>query len=230
MAVFRVGGGACRTRLAGASGPGSQQGPPRIFCIAFSHETGENLMKKLTLAATALAVAAALAGCGRNDDSATTASTSSAPSTTAPSSSDSSTTATAPSSTETGSANMASAPSASPSTDSSGSVASSSSGSGMSSTDASASTTAAMGAGGGGQTVYTSTCAMCHAAGVSGAPKPGDKEDWKPRIAQGKDTLYQHAITGFQGKKGMMPPKGGNTSIADADVKAAVDFMVDQSK
>jgi len=200
-------------------------------------------MKKLTLAATALAVAAALAGCGRNDDSATTASTSSAPSTTAPSSSDSSTTATAPSSssdtsslatapssTETGSANMASAPSTGLSTGSSGSVASSSSGSGMSSTDASASTTAAMGAGGGGQTVYTSTCAMCHAAGVAGAPKPGDKEDWKPRIAQGKDTLYQHAITGFQGKKGMMPPKGGNTSIADADVKAAVDFMVDQSK
>jgi cytochrome c5 len=199
-------------------------------------------MKKLTLAATALAVAAVLAGCGRNDDSATTASTSSAPSTTAPSPSDSSTTATAPSSsdtsslatapssTETGSANMASAPSTGLSTGSSGSVASSSSGSGMSSTDASASTTAAMGAGGGGQTVYTSTCAMCHAAGVAGAPKPGDKEDWKPRIAQGKDTLYQHAIAGYQGKKGMMPPKGGNTSIADADVKAAVDFMVDQSK
>jgi cytochrome c5 len=87
-----------------------------------------------------------------------------------------------------------------------------------------------MGAGGNGQTVYSATCAMCHAAGVTGAPKPGDKADWSPRIAQGKDTLYKHALAGFQGKKGMMPPKGGNTSLPDADVKAAVDFMVDQSK
>ena len=199
-------------------------------------------MKKLTLAATALAVAAMLTGCGRNDDSATTASTSPEPSTSVPSSSDSSTTATAPSSSdstsmataptpsETGSANMASAPSTGLSTDSSGSMASSSSGTGTPATDAGAGNAAAMGAAGSGQTVYTSTCAMCHAAGITGAPKPGDKEDWKPRIAQGKDTLYKHAIGGFQGKKGMMPPKGGNTSIADADVKAAVDYMVDQSK
>jgi cytochrome c5 len=87
-----------------------------------------------------------------------------------------------------------------------------------------------MGAAGNGQTVYSATCAMCHAAGVTGAPKPGDKADWAPRIAQGKDTLYQHAIAGYQGKKGMMPPKGGNTAVPDADVKAAVDYMVDQSK
>jgi len=87
-----------------------------------------------------------------------------------------------------------------------------------------------MGAGGSGQATYSATCAMCHAAGVAGAPKPGDKADWGPRIAQGKETLYKHAIGGFQGKKGTMPPKGGNTSLADADVKAAVDFMADQSK
>jgi cytochrome c5 len=87
-----------------------------------------------------------------------------------------------------------------------------------------------MGAGGSGQATYSATCAMCHAAGVTGAPKPGDKADWAPRIAQGKDTLYKHALAGFQGKKGMMPPKGGNTSLKDEDVKAAVDFMVDQSK
>ena len=71
---------------------------------------------------------------------------------------------------------------------------------------------------------------MCHASGVTGAPKFGDKADWGPRIAQGKDTLYQHALNGFQGKKGMMPPKGGNTSLPDADVKAAVDYMVSQAK
>jgi cytochrome c5 len=193
-------------------------------------------MKKLTLAATALAVAAALAGCGRNDDSATTASTSSGPSTTVPSSSDSSTLATAPSTSDTSSSNTASntaAMGAGASTSSDASTSSStmaSSSSAPSSLDTSANNTAAMGAAGNGQTVYSATCALCHAAGVTGAPKPGDKADWGPRIAQGKDTLYQHALAGYQGKKGMMPPKGGNTSLPDADVKAAVDFMVDQSK
>jgi cytochrome c5 len=98
------------------------------------------------------------------------------------------------------------------------------------SANGSASNTATMGAAGNGQTTYSSTCAMCHAAGVTGAPKPGDKAAWAPRIAQGKDTLYKHALNGFQGKQGTMPPKGGNTSLADADVKAAVDFMVSQSK
>ena len=67
---------------------------------------------------------------------------------------------------------------------------------------------------------------MCHAAGVAGAPKPGDKADWGPRIAQGKDTLYKHAIEGYTGAKGMMPARGGNTKMSDEDVKAAVDYMV----
>lgn len=70
---------------------------------------------------------------------------------------------------------------------------------------------------------------MCHAAGVAGAPKPGDKADWGPRIAQGKDTLYKHAIEGFTGAKGMMPAKGGAANLSDADVKAAVDYMADKS-
>ena len=70
----------------------------------------------------------------------------------------------------------------------------------------------------------------CHGAGVAGAPKLGDKADWGPRIAQGNDTLYQHAIQGFQGKKGVMPPKGGNTALPDDQVKAAVDYMVSQAK
>ncbi len=70
---------------------------------------------------------------------------------------------------------------------------------------------------------------MCHAAGVAGAPKPGNKEEWAPRIAQGKDTMYKHALEGFTGDKGMMPARGGNTSLTDEQVKAAVDFMADQS-
>jgi cytochrome c5 len=81
-----------------------------------------------------------------------------------------------------------------------------------------------------GEDIYKQTCFACHAAGVAGAPKLGDKAAWGPRIAQGNDTLYTHSIKGFQGKVGMMPPKGGNMSLSDADVKAAVDYMVAQSK
>ena len=77
-----------------------------------------------------------------------------------------------------------------------------------------------------GKSAYNKTCALCHAAGVAGAPKPGDKADWGPRIAQGKDTLYKHALEGFTGAKGMMPARGGNSKMADDDVKAAVDYMV----
>jgi len=80
-----------------------------------------------------------------------------------------------------------------------------------------------------GTAVFNKTCALCHAAGVGGAPKPGDKADWGPRIAQGKDTLYKHAIEGFTGQKGMMPPRGGGTSLTDDEVKAAVDYMVAKS-
>ncbi|ODU60726.1 MAG: cytochrome C [Comamonadaceae bacterium SCN 68-20] len=80
-----------------------------------------------------------------------------------------------------------------------------------------------------GKSVYGKTCSMCHAAGVAGAPKPGDKADWGPRIAQGKDTLYKHALEGFTGSKGMMPARGGAATLGDDEVKAAVDFMADQS-
>jgi len=73
-------------------------------------------------------------------------------------------------------------------------------------------------------------CGVCHGAGVAGAPKFGDKAAWAPRIAQGNDTLYTHAIKGFQGKAGMMPAKGGNASLKDEDVKASVDYMVGKAK
>lgn len=81
-----------------------------------------------------------------------------------------------------------------------------------------------------GESIYKQSCFACHAAGVAGAPKLGDKAAWAPRIAQGNETLYTHSIKGFQGKAGMMPAKGGNVSLSDADVKAAVDYMVAQSK
>lgn len=80
-----------------------------------------------------------------------------------------------------------------------------------------------------GKSVYGKTCAMCHAAGVAGAPKPGDKEAWAPRIAQGNDTMYKHALEGFTGDHGMMPARGGSSKLTDEEVKAAVDFMVSQS-
>ena len=81
-----------------------------------------------------------------------------------------------------------------------------------------------------GKSIYGKTCAMCHAAGVAGAPKPGDKADWAPRIAQGNDVLYKHALEGFNGAKGSMPARGGSIALKDEEVKAAVDFMVAQSR
>ena len=81
-----------------------------------------------------------------------------------------------------------------------------------------------------GKSVFGKTCAMCHAAGVAGAPKPGDKADWGPRIAQGQELLYKHALEGFTGAKGMMPARGGGSTLSDDEVKAAVDFMVAQSR
>lgn len=77
-----------------------------------------------------------------------------------------------------------------------------------------------------GEHVFKSTCSMCHASGAAGAPMFKSKADWGPRIAKGKPTLYAHALGGFTGDKGSMPAKGGNTSLSDDDVKAAVDYMV----
>ena len=80
-----------------------------------------------------------------------------------------------------------------------------------------------------GQKVYNAACAVCHTAGIAGAPKLADKASWAPRIKQGNDVLYTHAIKGFQGKAGMMPAKGGSTA-SDDEVKAAVDYMVGSAK
>jgi cytochrome c5 len=77
-----------------------------------------------------------------------------------------------------------------------------------------------------GKKVYDATCAVCHGAGVAGAPKSGDKAAWAPRLKIGVDALYASALKG----KAAMPAKGGNASLPDADVKAAVDYMVAAAK
>jgi len=85
---------------------------------------------------------------------------------------------------------------------------------------------AAKSAGGSGKATYDAVCNVCHGAGVAGAPKFGDKAAWAARLKEGKDHLHEHAIKG----KGAMPPKGGNPSLSDADVKAAVDYMLAAAK
>ena len=81
-----------------------------------------------------------------------------------------------------------------------------------------------------GKQIYDGLCTACHGSGIPGIPQRGDKAAWEPRIAQGKDTLHQHALQGFTGKSGMMmPPKGGGTNTDD-EVKAAVDYMVSNSQ
>ena len=81
-------------------------------------------------------------------------------------------------------------------------------------------------AGAAGKSTFDTACAACHGTGVAGAPKLGDKGAWAPRVAQGKPALYNSALKG----KGAMPPKGGNASLSDDAVKAAVDYMVAAAK
>ena len=79
-----------------------------------------------------------------------------------------------------------------------------------------------------GEKLFGSVCTTCHTAGLMGAPKLADKAAWAPRIAQGKETLYKHAIGGYQGKSGVMPARGGSQA-SDEEVKAAVDYMVSKA-
>jgi cytochrome c5 len=77
-----------------------------------------------------------------------------------------------------------------------------------------------------GEEAYKAACATCHSAGIAGAPKSGDRAAWAPRIAQGKEVLYRHAIEGFQGKNGVMPAKGGRADLPDDLIRQTVDYMV----
>ena len=76
-----------------------------------------------------------------------------------------------------------------------------------------------------GQKVYEANCKACHGGAIPGAPGVGKNDEWAPRIKQGKETLYKHALEGFN----FMSAKGGNTSLSDDEVKAAVNYMANQS-
>ncbi len=81
-----------------------------------------------------------------------------------------------------------------------------------------------------GQGVYQRSCALCHDQGLAGAPSLGDAGEWGRRLQQGLEVVYGHAINGFQGSAGVMPPKGGFTQLSDDEVKQAVDYMLEQSQ
>ena len=82
-----------------------------------------------------------------------------------------------------------------------------------------------------GKTVYEQSCFACHGTGIPGIPQLGDADAWAPRIGTGNEVLYDHAINGFSGSAGMpMPARGGNTSLSDAEVKAAVNYMISASQ
>ena len=81
-----------------------------------------------------------------------------------------------------------------------------------------------------GTELFEQTCSTCHAQGIGGAPRAGDKAAWGPRIAKGKSLLYQHALEGFTGTAGVMPAKGGRTDVPDDLVKQAVDHMMQMAQ
>jgi len=82
-----------------------------------------------------------------------------------------------------------------------------------------------------GKKTYEGLCFSCHGSGLPMVPQFKNKEAWAPRIAQGKEVLYSHALGGFTGAAGMpMPAKGGNPALSDDEVKAAVDYMVSNAQ
>lgn len=81
-----------------------------------------------------------------------------------------------------------------------------------------------------GQGVYMNFCASCHASGIAGAPKVGDKSAWAERSAKGTDAMIQNAINGYKGESGFMPARGGNSALTDEEVSSAVLYMLEQSQ
>lgn len=79
-----------------------------------------------------------------------------------------------------------------------------------------------------GPQVFNEACLVCHGTGIGGAPMLTDAANWAPRIAQGLDTLRLHALEGFTGSAGYMPPKGARLDLSDAEIHGAVDYMLDQ--
>jgi cytochrome c5 len=81
-----------------------------------------------------------------------------------------------------------------------------------------------------GPQVYNEACIACHGTGIGGAPKVGDVGVWAPRISQGIEVLREHAIDGYQGSTGYMPPKGARVDLSDQEINDAVDYMVAESR
>lgn len=77
-----------------------------------------------------------------------------------------------------------------------------------------------------GKAVYQQACGLCHEQGIAGAPKISDKEDWQQRLNKGEKTLIDHAINGFQGSTGIMPPKGGQMHLSDEEVRMSVLYLL----
>lgn len=77
-----------------------------------------------------------------------------------------------------------------------------------------------------GKVIYTKSCISCHKLGIAGAPKVGDKDAWAPRITGGKEKMVNNAIKGV----GNMPPKGGTSKLTDDEIKAAVEYMIGESR
>ena len=78
--------------------------------------------------------------------------------------------------------------------------------------------------------LYEANCSGCHDAGVGGAPKPGDKSAWQERLSAGMETMVKKSIEGYEGTAGVMPPKGGNASLSDEEVRNAVAYMASTVK
>lgn len=81
-----------------------------------------------------------------------------------------------------------------------------------------------------GMQTYQRACFACHGTGAAGAPLLGDAADWSARAEQGREVLIRHAIEGYMGERGYMPPKGGQPQLADDAVIAALDYMLEQSR
>lgn len=80
-----------------------------------------------------------------------------------------------------------------------------------------------------GPQVYNDACVACHGSGIGGAPRLGDLDAWRSRIAQGQDVLTDHVINGYTGDAGYMPPKGGRVDLSDAEILAAMAYLLDES-
>ncbi|MBK8972213.1 MAG: cytochrome c5 family protein [Hahellaceae bacterium] len=81
-----------------------------------------------------------------------------------------------------------------------------------------------------GQQIWEGTCKVCHLNGIAGAPPMGNSVAWKPRIEKGEATLVSHALNGFTGNEGTMPPRGGKPALTDEDVTLAVRYMIHNSQ